>query len=463
MLDTLTHFVASYGYLAVGVIILVECAGIPLPGETALLVAAAYAGAGHLQIGIVVLVAAAAAILGDNAGYWVGRQGGRALLERYGKRVRLDASRLAQLETFFARHGAGAVFWGRFIGVLRTYAALFAGVSRMRYSIFAVYNALGGITWAVVFGLLGYFFGQNLHLVEQIVGTLGWALLGSLGLVVLAGLVWRWAATHHALLLRQRDRLFATPVIARLRVRYHRQLVWFRHRLTPGQYLGLHVTIGLTIAILGLGLFGGLAEDVKHNDPIVHFDQTVATTLHNTATPAATTTFATITQLGGPVLVVLGVVVAGLYAWRRQWLHLGTWIVALGGDETLNVVLKHLVARPRPVFALPLGEQDYSFPSGHAMGSLVVYGILAYFAVLVLRSWRARSGVMCGAVLLVLLIGFSRLYLGVHYFSDVIGGYAAGSVWLSTCITGMELVRRGELSERWQQRLQRWTKRYVRA
>ncbi len=87
------------------------------------------------------------------------------------------------------------------------------------------------------------------------------------------------------------------------------------------------------------------------------------------------------------------------------------------------------------------------------MGSLIAYGMLAYFAILVVRTWRARSALLCGTVLLVLLIGLSRMYLGVHYFSDVVAGYAAGGVWLSTCIIGMEMVRRGEVSEEWQQRL----------
>jgi membrane-associated phospholipid phosphatase len=90
-------------------------------------------------------------------------------------------------------------------------------------------------------------------------------------------------------------------------------------------------------------------------------------------------------------------------------------------------------------------ETSYSFPSGHAMESLVAYAMLAYFAVLALRTWEARVGVVCGAALLVVLIGFSRMYLGVHYLSDVLAGYAAGTVWLSALITGAETIRRGRM------------------
>jgi len=109
----------------------------------------------------------------------------------------------------------------------------------------------------------------------------------------------------------------------------------------------------------------------------------------------------------------------------------------------LNRLLKGLFVRPRPYFEHPLLiETSYSFPSGHAMESFVLYGMLAYFAVLALETWRARTAVVFGTALLVLLIGLSRMYLGVHYFSDVVAGYAAGGVWLSALITGAETVRR---------------------
>ena len=136
---------------------------------------------------------------------------------------------------------------------------------------------------------------------------------------------------------------------------------------------------------------------------------------------------------------------AAVLAWRRRWLYLGTWITAVAGSAALNHLLKGLFARPRPFFEHPLlVETSYSFPSGHAMESFVAYGMLAYLAVLLwLRSWETRVAVICGAALVVVLIGFSRMYLGVHYFSDVIAGYAAGGVWLSALITGAEAMRRG--------------------
>jgi membrane-associated phospholipid phosphatase len=120
----------------------------------------------------------------------------------------------------------------------------------------------------------------------------------------------------------------------------------------------------------------------------------------------------------------------------------------LAGGEALDRLLKELFARPRPSFVDPLLlETSYSFPSGHAMMSLVAYRMLTYFAVLALRSWQACAALVFGTALLVLLIGFSRMYLGVHYFSDVIAGFAVGGVGLSTLITAMEIIRRRGLGK----------------
>ena len=189
-----------------------------------------------------------------------------------------------------------------------------------------------------------------------------------------------------------------------------------------------------------------MAEDVLTGDPLVFFDQTVATTLHEMASPPLTTFFLIVTAFGSvETIALLGLLVAGVLAWRRSWLMMGTWLAAVVGGQLLDQILKQFFARPRPYFEHPLLlESSYSFPSGHTMESLVVYGMLAYFAVLALESWRARTAVVFGAALVVLLIGLSRMYLGVHYFSDVVAGYAAGGVWLSALITGAETVRRAK-------------------
>ena len=182
-------FSGAHGYLALFVLVALESLGIPLPGESALLAAAALAGQRHLAIVLVIATAAAAAILGDNGGYWIGRTGGLALARRHGRLLRLDEGKIERVRAFFAMHGAKTVFLGRFVALLRTWAAFFAGAGRMQYSRFMLFNALGGVIWAGLIGVLGFTFGRNLPALEH--GT-RWVSMVVLALVVIGGgLLWR--------------------------------------------------------------------------------------------------------------------------------------------------------------------------------------------------------------------------------------------------------------------------------
>ena len=180
----LTNLLNTYGYLAVLVFVAIESTGIPFPGETMLLAAAIYAGTNHhLSIVFVIAAAAAGAILGDNAGFWVGREGGYRLLRRYGRSVHLDERKLKLGQYLFQKHGGKVVFFGRFVAVLRAWAAFLAGTNRMKWLRFLVYNALGGIIWATIYGLGGYFLGNNVHSFTGPVGIIA-VVLAALLLIV---------------------------------------------------------------------------------------------------------------------------------------------------------------------------------------------------------------------------------------------------------------------------------------
>src|SRR5205823_11293383 len=173
----LTHLLATYGYWAVAVFVAIESTGIPFPGETMLLVAAIYAGTTHhLFIPFVILAAACGAIVGDNLGYWVGREGGYRLLRRYGHYLGLDERKVKLGQYLFRKHGSKVVFFGRFIAILRTWAAFLAGTNRMPWAPFLIYNALGGIIWATLYGLGGYFLGDNVHRLTGPIGPITFAL-----------------------------------------------------------------------------------------------------------------------------------------------------------------------------------------------------------------------------------------------------------------------------------------------
>jgi len=184
----LHSLIEQHGYWAVFVIVLLECAGIPLPGETALILASVYAGAtGNLDIEWVIGLAAAAAILGDNIGFWIGRRYGLPLIERYGRFLRLSDKHLLVGQYVFARHGAKVVFFGRFVAFLRIFAALLAGIHRYGWGQFLFYNATGGLVWALSFGLAGYFIGDAFQSIASWIGLIGFgfAVLGFLFVLAL--------------------------------------------------------------------------------------------------------------------------------------------------------------------------------------------------------------------------------------------------------------------------------------
>ncbi len=203
--ETVTGIIAAYGTYAVFAVVMLESAGVPMPGETVLVSAAIYAGTKHdLDIRVVVAAAAIAAILGDNLGFWIGRRYGQDLVSRHGPRVGLDARKQQLGRYLFRRYGGAIVFFGRFVALLRTYAALLAGANGLRPVVFFLWNAAGGITWACVFGFGGYWLGKGL---ERIAGPVGWI---ALALAIVGGIVlWRFYKRHEERLLEAAEREMA--------------------------------------------------------------------------------------------------------------------------------------------------------------------------------------------------------------------------------------------------------------
>jgi membrane protein DedA with SNARE-associated domain len=183
----INSFLHSYGYFAVALLVGLECVGIPLPGESTLIAAALYAGTTHrLNIIVIAIVAASAAIIGDNIGYAVGHFGGVPLMKRYGRYVHLTEGRQAVGRYLFRRHGGKVVFAGRFIAILRTYAAFLSGVNRMPWHRFVIYNAAGGILWAAIYSFGAFALGNAATGIGSIITYIG---LG-LTVVLTVGITW---------------------------------------------------------------------------------------------------------------------------------------------------------------------------------------------------------------------------------------------------------------------------------
>ncbi|MGD0723282.1 MAG: DedA family protein [Roseiarcus sp.] len=209
LLSHLHAFITTYGYFAVFVVVALESAGVPMPGETALVTAAIFAGQGSLDIKWVIASAALAAVLGDNAGYWVGREFGFPLVLRYGRYIRLDEGRLKLGQYLFQRQGGKIVFFGRFVAVLRAFAALLAGINRLAWPRFFFFNAAGAIVWASLFGLGGYFLG---HAFERYARPVGLAAL--ICAVIGAVAASRFIAHHERRLMDEAERALPGPLVA---------------------------------------------------------------------------------------------------------------------------------------------------------------------------------------------------------------------------------------------------------
>jgi membrane protein DedA with SNARE-associated domain len=204
----ITHLISQYGYLAVGGVVGLESIGIPLPGETTLVAAATFAGATRdLDIGLIVAAAAIGAVVGDTIGFFIGREIGLRLLHRHGPRVGLTEPRLKLGQYLFLRHGGKVVFFGRFIAVLRTLAALLAGANRMVWPRFLVFNAAGGILWATVFGFGAYLFGAA---IDRYAGPVGSALLVIAIVSALVGFV--LVRRHEQVLIERAERALPGPL-----------------------------------------------------------------------------------------------------------------------------------------------------------------------------------------------------------------------------------------------------------
>ncbi len=210
----------------------------------------------------------------------------------------------------------------------------------------------------------------------------------------------------------------------------------------------MRLGLGVFVLVAAGWLFGAIAEDVVNRDaPLSTLDLDVAAWLHVHATPNGTALMFALSDLGAPLSVIaITLLVAAVLAWKRCWYRLVFLLLATVGGEVVNFLMKKAVHRHRPFFEDPIVTlTSFSFPSGHAMGSTVLYGALAAIMIWPMRQWRWRFATVCVAALLVALICFSRIYLGVHYLSDVVAGCLAGVVWLAACLMAVDALRHEQL------------------
>ena len=230
--------------------------------------------------------------------------------------------------------------------------------------------------------------------------------------------------------------------------RFARQVRFLQARLSPEGYLGLHLTIGLLVIFAAGWWFGDIAEDMSRDAAKRLLDDSITSWFQAHATPLLTRIAQTVTFFGSVgFLTAASAVLALIFAIWKSFYRLLALALAMGGGSLLNILLKHFFHRHRPVLENPLVTlSSFGFPSGHTMGSTIFYGLLALFVAHSLRNWPRRILVCCAAAFIIALVGLSRIYLGYHYFTDVLGGVLAGTSWLLIVLAAF---RSGPLARFW--------------
>jgi undecaprenyl-diphosphatase len=256
------------------------------------------------------------------------------------------------------------------------------------------------------------------------------ALLATLAvlLLTLTGLLWMLVERH-------------VPRVLALAAPYWRRL---DSRQLAARYLGWHMAIAFGVAGVGLGAFFELADEIGAGEDLAEFDGALAAALGRHLDDGTLHAAGLLTHLGDPALLVPGAAaVAVVLLWRRDWLLGWAWVAGTGGGALLNRMLKALFARTRPAHEHGFAAADgYSFPSGHASGSMLVFGLAAYFIVRhTQRAWHVPATLL--ALLLIVFVGSSRVLLQVHYLSDVLAGWTVAAAWIALCVAGLEALRLG--------------------
>lgn len=419
--------------------------GLFMPGSTLLLIMGMLAGQGVFDLGDLLFFAIIGATLGDNVNYYLGRRYGRHWLRE--DRWFLKTEHVEKAENFFDQHGGKSVFLGRFVPSVKEIMPFIAGMAGMKRRPFMVWNLLGAIGWGVQWIVPGYIFSQSLSLAQTWLSRVGILVLVLVFTLLLFYAI-RWSilrfgpsgfAFLRSILASIGGALRQNPEVVRLVRRFPGTAAFVRHRLDRSRWLGLPMTLTGLTGLYFLALFSGLAEDVITGDTVVALDTRVNGLLASVRTPFFNHLFYAITTFGYWPVIVSGAAALSFWLWyRRQGTRVLPLAISLVSCEFMTFLGKLAFHRARPDGGV-LSPSGFSFPSGHASISVAFYGFALYMAMRGVRLWRTRINLLMLALLIAVLIGFSRLYLGVHYLSDVLAGYLIGSLALMLGISATYL------------------------
>ncbi len=439
LLEGVGRTLGPWTYLLVGSLAFLETGafvGLVAPGESAILVGGVVAGQGEIDIVPLIALVWACAVAGDLTSFYLGRRLGRGFLEKHGSKVSLTSERLVKVEGFFEKHGGKAILLGRFVGLVRAVAPFLAGSSGMPLRRFVPYDVIGAGLWGSGFCLLGYLFWQSLGTVLNYAKTGSLALAGTI--VVVTGIValvrFMRVPENRAKARARLEALERLPVIGpvvRVLVRRGERPARFAvDRVTPGD-LGLELTTLLAVGAVGAFAVTGYALVLGPGD-VTPGDMRGLVVVDGLRTDWLTEVAKLVTDLGLLAVTLAAVVIACVVLLvRREVLE----AAAIGSGYLLTLVVEQLVRgeenRMRPSGGL-VETMTAGFPSAHSAHA-VAWVAIAVAVTRVLPGWGARVGLVVASVVLAVAIALTRMYLRVHYLSDVVAGVGLGAACFAVC------------------------------
>lgn len=386
-----------WGYIIIFVSAIAETLpiiGTFVPGHTIIILGGLLAKLGILKLEAVMIVAVVGAVTGDLLAFYIGHKFGYDFVVRYGKYFFLNEEKYQKTKDLVSEHTGKALIIGRFSPFTRALAAFLAGIYKIKFSKFIFYSLAGGVSWSILSVLLGYVFGQGFETAAKYFGRIIIAAVLIIALIIFS---YRW--------LNRRKHIFS---------KYH-----------------LHY---LAINVLSIYVFSKMTEDYFDQEAIYKFDLWLAENIHLIWRPWLNELMIIITNILSPEVLFAIAFLATLYFFQKKnWYNAALIFMSSAGGLILGAILKRLIGRARPAGGLVL-ESGLSFPSQHALMALIFFVL-----VMILFSKKIKNQLLKGlfifsSLFLIILVGWSRIYLKVHWFSDVAAGFALGLFWLTFLI-----------------------------
>ncbi len=386
-----------WGYLVLFLSAMVE--SLPIiggffPGHAVVFLSGFMVYLGIFRLDAAIFVAFLGAVSGDFLAYAIGRQFGNDFIIRYGKYFFLNPARYEKTKNLVREHAGKALIIGRFSPFVRAVSAFTAGISRIKFSRFAFFAVIGGAAWAGSSVLVGYIFGQSFETASKYFGRFILAAVITIILIILG-----------YSFLNKTKHIFA---------KYHLY------------YLILN---GLSIYV-----FSKMVEDYFDRESTYRFDLWLTANIQQAWRPALDKLMIFISNIFSPEVLFAITLIAAVYFFiKRQWYWSSLILLSTAGGLILGAITKLLVNRPRPAGGLVL-ETGLSFPSQHSLMAIIFFSLALFFFLEKINNKWLKYLAVSGSMFFILLVGFSRIYLKAHWFSDCIAGYALGLFWLTFLI-----------------------------